>query len=74
MDVTATPGGANQFPGGNAFGGVQRLRGALLGQPTVRVQIQRKASHNFAATVRTINVPAKQQRAVTSGFVQGFRS
>jgi len=51
-----------------------KLHGALLRQLSVRAQIQRKPSNNFAATVRTMNVATKQQRAVISGFVQGFRS
>jgi hypothetical protein len=36
-------------------------------------QIHREPSTNFPATVSATNVPIKQQKAMSSGFVQGLR-
>lgn len=47
---------------------------AIYRQLSVRALIQCKLSKNFAATVSAMNVPTKQQRAVISGFAQGFRA
>jgi uncharacterized protein YejL (UPF0352 family) len=47
---------------------------AMFRQLSGKAQIQSKLSNNFAATVITMNVPTKQQRAVISGFAQGLRA